>query len=298
MAQPNIPPELLAEILRMAGGTVGGYFIGKGNGGIAGGGGDGGGNPVEPADVIYRADADGSGAMRNAWDTWGTDGGYLGRGTADSDLASGLKFAALAGGGYGLSQMLGGAAAGAGAANPGWLSAVPGENAAAITAAGNAMPASASLLPELAGTGAAAGSGLGGAAKTVASALGGSNLGGLLGAALGAAGSKDQEQTSTRDPWAPAQPWIKENIEAGRALQKRLTDEPFSAAQKTAYGNVGGLLNAVNTMAPQMLSGFAANASGANQFSRADPRRALKGSDVGSAGATWNPGLLNFFPGG
>lgn len=66
----------------------------------------------------------------------------------------------------------------------------------------------------------------------------------LVGAALGAAGSKDQTQTSSREPWGPAQPWMKDNISKGQDLQKFYENNPFNDVQK---GALQGLLDVSNT---------------------------------------------------
>lgn len=256
------------------------------------------------------------------FDSYGAEGDYLNTaGDANKfSAADYLKFAALVAGAGALNGGLslgglGGGTAGttaAGAGGGSWLSGVPAMNAADIAAvAGGASPAAGLALPEIiAGTGAAAAGGgaLGSAAASkgglwdsitsgagaVNKALGG-NLGGLLGAGLGAAASGDKEQTSSKDPWGPAQQWIKDNISSGQALQQQYQAQPFSQQQQTAYGNLGGLLNAINTMAPQMLAGPSANASGGNNFSRANPTKQLQGSDVMATNPQWAPGLLKFF---
>jgi hypothetical protein len=139
-----------------------------------------------------------------------------------------------------------------------------------------------------------AGSALGSAASGVANALTGSNvLGGLAGAALGAASSKDQEQSTSRDPWKPAQPFLESLLNQGSALSQKYMDQPFSPQQQTAYNNFGGLLNTINQNAGGLLAGFGANASGANQYSRG--RGPLTGSSFDMAG--FKPGALSFFGG-
>lgn len=115
-----------------------------------------------------------------------------------------------------------------------------------------------------------------------------------LGAYQGYQDGKDQQQTQTRDPWGPAQPYILEALQQGQKLNQQYQAQPFSPQQQTAYNNLGGLLNLANTNAPGLLSGFQANATGANNYDRANPRKALLGS-APMQGA-WNPGLLSFFP--
>ena len=140
------------------------------------------------------------------------------------------------------------------------------------------------------------------AAGTVLPALG---AGGLLsgidptllqlgGAALGAASSQDQEQTTTtkNEPWGPAQDWIKSNIAAGQALQQKYTDQPFSPGQQTAYGNLYGLLNSFNT---EMLPGLLGNANAMSQgYDRYAPKETRSKPKFGAVGSTWAPGLLKF----
>ena len=116
----------------------------------------------------------------------------------------------------------------------------------------------------------------------------------LAGAAAGAADAKDQQQTQTRDPWGPAQPYILEALQQGQKLNQQYQAQPFSPQQQTAYNNLGGLLNLANTNAPGLLSGFQANATGANNYDRSNPRKSLLGS--APMQGNWNPGLLSFFP--
>ena len=65
------------------------------------------------------------------------------------------------------------------------------------------------------------------------------------GAAVGAfANSKDTKNTNTQstDPWAPAQPYLLDNLKTNAAMQEHYRANPFSNEQKTAYQ---GLLNTV-----------------------------------------------------
>ena len=135
------------------------------------------------------------------------------------------------------------------------------------------------------GAGAAAGGLLSGISPTLLQ---------LGGAALGAASSQDQEQTTTtkNEPWGPAQDWIKSNIAAGQALQQKYTDQPFSPGQQTAYGNLYGLLNSYNT---EMLPGLLGNANAMSQgYDRYAPKETRSKPKFGAVGSTWAPGLLKF----
>lgn len=100
---------------------------------------------------------------------------------------------------------------------------------------------------------------------SLAKLLGG-NGGALLGAGLGALGSKSQTQTSTRDPWSAAQPFLKQQLQQGSDLSSKYAAQPFSQAQQTAYGNVGGLLDYINGNAGGLMAN--AGAVGQNQFRR------------------------------
>ncbi len=110
----------------------------------------------------------------------------------------------------------------------------------------------------------------------------------LLGAGLGAMSAKDKNQTVTREPWAPAQPFLKQLLAEGQGLFDKYKAQPFSPAQQSAYANIGGLLDSMNANAGAMFAGPGANASGANQYVRGQPRGL-----VGSA-YTINPQFLKF----
>lgn len=61
---------------------------------------------------------------------------------------------------------------------------------------------------------------------------------GLLGSAMssdknGGAGT----QTQSKEPWAPAQPWLMQNLLQGQMLQNGYTANPFSPRQTAAYDN-------------------------------------------------------------
>jgi len=95
-----------------------------------------------------------------------------------------------------------------------------------------------------AGAAGAGGAGAAGAGTAGAGVLGtgltAGQAAGLLGAAVGAATSGDRSATSTsqREPWGPAQDWIKDNIARGQALQRDYQANPFSSLQQNAYQNV------------------------------------------------------------
>lgn len=106
-------------------------------------------------------------------------------------------------------------------------------------------------------------------------------VGGLLGAALG---GEDQTTSSQRDPWAPAQPLLKDFIGRTAQLNDFYQRNPFSPQQQQAYGNLFGLLNTANASAPGMLAGFNANATGANNYDRRNKTKPLQGGQAMSLG--------------
>ena len=119
-------------------------------------------------------------------------------------------------------------------------------------------------------------------------------LGKLALAAYGANQSKNGTSTNTRDPWAPAQPFLLNQLTAGAALQDKLQQQPFSQAQQTAYGNQGNLLDAINGQMPALLAGFGANASGANQFTRGARNQRLQPVQSFNPSAYQPAGLLGY----
>lgn len=116
----------------------------------------------------------------------------------------------------------------------------------------------------------------------------------LAGGVAGALDSKDKEQTSTRDPWAPMQPYLLGLADDGRSLYNQYKAQPFSDAQQKAYGNVGGLLDSLNGQAPALMGLL--GQLGQNQFVRGQRNQTPAGQ---GATLNWSPGLLgNFGTGG
>lgn len=118
----------------------------------------------------------------------------------------------------------------------------------------------------------------------------------LLGGLLGAKSSGDKTQTVQREPWKPAQPYLEALLREGADLYGKYKAQPFNDAQKAGYNNMAGILDIANRNAPGLLSGFQANASGANQFVRGQPR-GLIGSTFNPSPAEWNPQSFGRFGG-
>ncbi len=108
-------------------------------------------------------------------------------------------------------------------------------------------------------------------ASTLADILSGlKNYAGPLGGLLGALGSGDKQTTASKEPWNAVQPWLKENIATGQALQKQYQDQPFNAIQQRGYQ---GLLD-VNNSGMQSLPGLLglANRLGTTNYQRSSGR--------------------------
>lgn len=192
------------------------------------------------------------------------------------------KFAATAAAmGYGANMLNGGIAGMEGAAA-----------AEAGGAGGGLMGAESMAVPELAtpsyglsggaGTFGSASAGSTGAAMGGATGLGGAStatgantLAGLLGSKtgvlaagglLGALAGKDTTttQSSSKDPWGPAQPYLLDNLKTNAAMQRYYQENPFSNEQKAAYqgvfnANANGMANA------PVMSQIANNFMGSNR---------------------------------
>jgi hypothetical protein len=87
-------------------------------------------------------------------------------------------------------------------------------------------------------------------------------LGGLLGGQ-----SSTQGATNTTNPYAPAQPWINQNINSGMSLQKQYQAQPLSLGQLEAYGNAQGLSDGFRSQAGSLTNQM----NGMRQFDRNDP---------------------------
>lgn len=235
------------------------------------------GNELMTAIALMAGGYFGGGALADAYGAAGAGAGAGGAagGTGGIDLVAGSGLGAdtgtlvggstltSGGGGLGALEGVGGAGLGGGAAAGG------GSSLGSLGSVGSALGSAGSFLGSNAST-----------------------LGGLAGAVAGAIDSKDKTQTSSRDPWAPAQDFLKQRLADGGELAAQYKAQPFSPAQQTAYGNVGGILDMVNGQLPGLLAGMNANASGQNQF--------VRGQRPTLTGSTFNPaafqpaGLLGY----
>lgn len=81
------------------------------------------------------------------------------------------------------------------------------------------------------------------------------------GAVVGVAGqalSKDKgggagTTTASKDPWAPAAPWLESQIKTGQGLQAQYQQNPFNAQQLASYENMGRQTDYMNNLVPSLL---------------------------------------------
>ena len=92
----------------------------------------------------------------------------------------------------------------------------------------------------------------------------------VAGAGVGLLGTmmapKNQSSTNTKEPWAPAQAFMAGNLARGQQLQDFYQQNPFSNAQKAAYGNQFALSDQYRQMMPQLAAGL-----NRGQFDRSNP---------------------------
>lgn len=108
--------------------------------------------------------------------------------------------------------------------------------------------------------------------------IAGAVVGGLM-------GGDDNQQTQSRDPWGPAQPWLRQNLQTGQNLQGYYEQNPFNQLQRTSYQNiVSDIDNYRNNINPGLMD-FANRLMGTN-YSR---QGASGGSASGSSGGSYRP---------
>lgn len=83
--------------------------------------------------------------------------------------------------------------------------------------------------------------------------LGATVVGGLLGSQAG--GDTQQTATQTKDPWAPAQPYLLANLQKEAALQDYYAKNPFNQQQIEGYSNLfGDIGNFRDNVAPGLMN--------------------------------------------
>lgn len=116
--------------------------------------------------------------------------------------------------------------------------------------------------------------------------IAGAVLGGMGG---GGGGQQTTSSTATKDPWGPAQPYIKKNLENEAALQEYYRKTPFNQQQIEGYSNLfGDIGNFRNNVAPGLMD--FANKGMTSSYQR--QRGGAPGSVAGYGGSVQPGGLL------
>jgi hypothetical protein len=123
---------------------------------------------------------------------------------------------------------------------------------------------------------------------SIAAAVAPSVVGGLLGGSSSGGG----QQTVNRDPWAPAQDWLKSNIASGQNLQNQYMTNPFSAYQQQAYGSSQQL----SENARAVLGNLIPQMNGFTGFDRNNPTARPTGFSFGGNPQTPQNLALGFGP--
>lgn len=121
------------------------------------------------------------------------------------------------------------------------------------------------------------------------------DYGPLVTSVLGAAsGARDQTQSASKEPWGPAQPFLKDVLSRAGGMLPNYLDNPISPEQRQAMNNVFGLTNAGMNAVPGLLANMNAAGGGYNRRGGADRTR------VNFTPLNFNAGGLlgNFVPGG
>ena len=68
-------------------------------------------------------------------------------------------------------------------------------------------------------------------------------------------GDSQQSQSQSREPWAPAQPWLRQNLQTGQNLQNYYQQNPFNSIQQTSMQNMlGDIDNFRSNINPGMMA--------------------------------------------
>lgn len=102
---------------------------------------------------------------------------------------------------------------------------------------------------------------------SILGAVAGPVIGGLLGGSSSSGTQQGGTQTANNDPWAAAQPWMKQNLTTGQNLQNYYQTNPFNAQQQNAYSNLGSGADYLNRAVPGLLQQF----SQPTGFDRSNP---------------------------
>lgn len=118
-------------------------------------------------------------------------------------------------------------------------------------------------------------------------------IGSVASAAMSDSGGGAGSSTASKEPWADAAPWLRENIKTGQGLQSQYTAQPFNAQQLAAYANMGRQTGYMNNVVPDLLGQISNQNVGfdrSNTNGRVNPYT-FNGSGSGATGGAQS-GLL------
>lgn len=78
----------------------------------------------------------------------------------------------------------------------------------------------------------------------------------------GSSGGGAGSGTQSKEPWAPAQPWIMNNLAQGQNLQSAYTAQPFSQLQNQAYNNQNNQSAYMRAVVPGLLAQLSGQPTG------------------------------------
>lgn len=121
----------------------------------------------------------------------------------------------------------------------------------------------------------------------IGGSVAGAVVGGVMNNSGGSSGGGAGSQTASKEPWAPAQPWIMNNLVQGQNLQNAYTAQPFSNAQNQAYNNQGNQSAYMRALVPDLLGQISGQQLG---YDRSNPNARPTAFNFSSDGVT--KGLL------
>lgn len=86
----------------------------------------------------------------------------------------------------------------------------------------------------------------------------------VAGALLNSGTSTGSTDTASKEPWAPAKPWLMNNITTGQNLQDYYQSHPLSSLQQQGYQNLFGSLDNFNSNVAPALQSVANRLMGSN----------------------------------
>lgn len=194
-------------------------------------------------DYIYQPRNVSTWGGNDVADVWDRQGNYLGASSGATDLRSLARLVGTAVAGYYGARYLNGAGAGTGAGSGGEsATSLDGLDAAALDSGAG---------PTNVGAG-----GWGGNMNWMDLAK---LAMGIYGASQSRNGQTTQTSSQTREPWAPAAPYLLNQLAQGAKLQEQYAAQPFTDLQRGAINQRIGLLSGLNQ---QVLPGLLSSLSG------------------------------------